>query len=110
MAPKYPMVVSAPNHYDGAPTVGEYSTSVLAELHRVGELVEAIYPDVTRHMLLVAIWFEGKYGEERFRRLWGDWARQHQFALSRPATLDPYSIPVPPADPTWLPNYPPLES
>lgn len=84
----------------GRPAMKGISTELLGDMYWAhGEAeVEADY-ELSRHELLVALWFEGTYGQPRFRRRWKAWAQQAGVVLWHTSTLDPGGVGLPPCRP-----------
>lgn len=59
----------------GRPTVKGLSTDMIASQVLVGASVEEVMAEygVNREDVLVACWFEARYGSRRFRQAWKDW-------------------------------------
>jgi hypothetical protein len=70
------------------------STEVIADLYWLGENVQDEY-SLTRHELLVALWFEATQGQPRFRRRWREWGLVASQALWK-SDSDVDSVPLPP--------------
>lgn len=94
-----PAVVVNPAVRFGRPTMSGISTEMIADMYWAGEDVEAEY-GLTRHELLVTLWFEGSQGQPRFRRRWKTWAEQTHTVLWSAGTLNPDTVPLPPTNPT----------
>lgn len=79
----------------GAPALRGISTEVIAGHYWNGEDVETDY-ELTRHELLVVLWFEATYGQPRFRRRWKAWVDGVGGVLWRSSSLDPGAVELPP--------------
>jgi hypothetical protein len=80
----------------GRPHLHGISTESIADMYWVGEDVEDDY-ELTRHELLVVLWFEATQGQPRFRRRWKAWTARVGGSLWRGSTLDQAAIELPPA-------------
>lgn len=76
--PERPHVHVDPAMRFGQPHVGGVSTEMLAGQMSAGADAEEVCEDygLTRHQLLVALWFEGTHGSKRHRKLYGGWAEK----------------------------------
>lgn len=92
-----PQVSVSPAHRFGQPHMKGIGTEMLADLYWAhGESeVEDDY-ELTRHELLVTLWFESAHGQPRFRKRWKAWLSQVEGPLWHASTLDPMSVPLPP--------------
>lgn len=92
-----PQVTVSPAHRFGRPAMKGVSTEMIADLYWAhGESeVEDDY-DLSRHELLVVLWFEGSQGMPRFRKRWGAWVRQVEGTLWKVTELDPDLVVLPP--------------
>lgn len=79
----------------GAPALRGISTEVIAGHYWLDEDVETDY-ELTRHELLVVLWFEATRGQPRFRRRWKTWAAGVEGPLWSSSSLDPGAVPLPP--------------
>jgi hypothetical protein len=70
------------------------STEMIGDLYWAGEDVEDEY-GLSRHELLVALWFEATLGQPRFRRRWREWGEMASEALWRSGP-DIDRVPLPP--------------
>ncbi len=71
------------------------STETIADAYWAGDDVEDEY-GLTRHELLVALWFEATQGQPRHRRRWKAWGEQAYRALWDTRELDPAGVELPP--------------
>jgi hypothetical protein len=69
------------------------STEMIADLFWLGEAVEDEY-GLSRHELLVALWFEGTQGCPRFRRRWRVWGETASQLLWK-SDIDVGGVPLP---------------
>ena len=90
-----PQVTVSPAHSFGRPSMRGVSTEVIADAYWLGEDVEDEY-GLTRHELLVALWFEATRGQPRFRRWWKTWAEQVGPVLRDTRSLDADALVLPP--------------
>jgi hypothetical protein len=73
------------------------STEMIADMYWVqGEDELMADYDLTRHELLVALWFEATWGCPRFRRRWKAWAEQAGQVLWNVSELDVAAVELPP--------------
>ncbi len=70
------------------------ATEFIADTYWIGDDPEDNYR-LTRHELLVALWFEATQGQPRFRRRWHQWGVTASQALWR-SEMDPGSVELPP--------------
>ena len=90
-----PQVTVSPVCRFGRPGMRGITTEAIADAYSVGEDVQADY-GLSRHELLVAVWFEGTYGAPRFRGLWREWVRRVGPILWNSLDLDPEMVELPP--------------
>lgn len=93
----------SPAHRFGRPTMRFISTDMLAGQWYAGLGEAEILGDytLTRHELLVALWYEATYGRPRFRKAWKRWADEvahPALAGSDQRAVD--ELPMPPAPAT----------
>jgi uncharacterized protein (DUF433 family) len=96
--PNLPYVVVSPRHNFGRPMVDGVPIEVLVGAVAAGEDPTAVAEeyDTTRAGVLVAVWFEAKYGGRARRRTFREWAEQVEGALWAAKTLaDHDAIPDP---------------
>lgn len=75
------------------------STEFIADAYMVdGEHAVRDDYELTRHELLVALWFEATHGQPRFRKRWKAWVREADGVLWNTPALAPDAVPLPPAD------------
>lgn len=84
----------------GASALRGISTEVIADHYWLDEDVETDY-ELTRHELLVVLWFEATYGQPRYRRRWKAWGAQAGGMLWRSSSLDPDVVELPPTRDTY---------
>jgi hypothetical protein len=70
------------------------STEAIAESHWLDDNPQDDF-GLTRHELLVALWFEATQGQPRFRRRWREWGPVASQALWK-SDSDVESVPLPP--------------
>jgi hypothetical protein len=70
------------------------STEVIAESHWLDDSPQDDF-GLTRHELLVALWFEATQGQPRFRRRWREWGRTASQALWK-SDIDVDAVQLPP--------------
>ncbi len=90
-----PAVSVNPTVRFGQPQYRGTSTEVIADTYWLGDDVEAKYI-LTRHELLVVLWFEARHGQPRFRKRWRVWLEQVGPVLWNTSALDPSVVPLPP--------------
>jgi hypothetical protein len=88
-----PQVTVSPAHRLGRPAMCGISTATIAGAYWCAEDVEGEY-GLSRHELLVALWFEATYGG--YRRQWTGWAKQVGPVLWNTLDLDPDAVELPP--------------
>lgn len=94
-----PQVTVSPAHGFGRPEMRRLPTEMLADMywaHGETDLLAADGYDLTRHELLVALWFEATQGAPRNRRRWKAWGAEVSGPLWSTSTLDPELVPLPP--------------
>ncbi|GIM88742.1 hypothetical protein [Paractinoplanes toevensis] len=89
-----PQVTVSPACRFGQPSMRGTPTEAIADYYWIGEDVEDEYT-LTRHELLVVLWFEATHGQPRFRKRWKAWAAQVHQTLWDTRTLDPMTVPLP---------------
>jgi transcriptional regulator with XRE-family HTH domain len=84
----------------GRPHIRGISCDAIADVV-LAEGVEAAMAEYTlrREDVLVACWFQGRYGRPRQRRLWRDWAEEAGGDMWHASTVDYARIPDPPDRP-----------
>ncbi|MEU4558501.1 hypothetical protein AB0F72_08925 [Actinoplanes sp. NPDC023936] len=70
------------------------STEAIADAYWLSEDVEDEY-GLSRHELLVALWFEASQGQPRFRERWREWAERVGPLLWDTRTLDVDAVELP---------------
>jgi uncharacterized protein (DUF433 family) len=96
--PNLPYVMVSPRHNFARPMVDGVPTEVLVGAVAAGEGPTAVAEeyDTTRAGVLVACWFEAKYGGRARRRAFREWAEQVEGDLWAAKTLIDYdAIPNP---------------
>lgn len=68
-----PVVAFTPMLRSGRPTMRGISTEAIADTYWLDDNPEDDY-GLTRHELLIVLWFEATHGRPRFRRRWKTWA------------------------------------
>lgn len=92
-----PQVTVSPAHRFGQPSMKGISTEMLADMYWAHGEVELLDDyELTRHELLVALWFEATQGQPRFRKRWKTWAVKAGDALWKATTIDPETVTLPP--------------
>jgi uncharacterized protein (DUF433 family) len=78
-----PVITVDPKMRWGAPHIKGVSTGAIVDTFLAGESAEAVAEDygLTRHEVLLALWFEGSYGTKKMRRLLGWWAHNVAFPV-----------------------------
>lgn len=73
-----PAVRVEPGWRFGQPHMRGISTDAIVGMYMAGESAEAVCEDygLTRHELLVVLWYEGVHGSKKRRRLLGEWAEK----------------------------------
>lgn len=79
----------------GAPAMRGISTEVIAGHYWLDEDVQTDY-ELTRHELLVVLWFEATQGQPRFRRRWKAWGVEAGLVLWPSSKLTPAAVELPP--------------
>jgi hypothetical protein len=82
-----PFVRVDPAIREGDPTLRGIPTDAIADHHWLNDDVEDDF-GLTRHELLVVLWFEGSRGQPEHRQRWGVWAEQVHGPLYRVTSLD----------------------
>lgn len=94
-----PTITVSPAHNFGRPTLDGQPTETLAEQYLTGGEHEVQKNhNISRHELLVALWYEGEHGCARHRRRWRQWARNAAIMLWAPANYDINTIELPPRE------------
>lgn len=93
--PDLPQVTVSPAHRFGRPAMNGISTEAIADHYWCDDPVEADY-NLSRHELLVALWFEAVHGQPRFRRRWKTWGKQVGQVLWDPSKVDVTAVDLPP--------------
>jgi len=92
-----PAVKVQPNMRFGRPHMNGVSTEMIADLHWAQGETEILDDyDLTRHELLVALWFEATQGQPRFRRRWKAWGAYAAGVLWKASEVNPEVVELPP--------------
>jgi uncharacterized protein (DUF433 family) len=67
----------------GQPHIGGVNTEMLAGQFSAGASLEELCEDygLTRHQVLLALWYEGTHGRKQARRLYGKWAEKAAYPV-----------------------------
>lgn len=86
MGERRPVTVDPARRF-GRPCIGLLDTDSVAGMVRAGETVDTVADeyDLTPDEVLVACWFEGRFGSKR--RVWGRWAKEAEVALGGHAPM-----------------------
>lgn len=82
----------------GQPAVKGVGVEHIAGMYLAGESIATVADEygLTRADVLVACWYQGRYGSPRWRRLWREWAETAGAAMWNTRTVDYDQIPDPP--------------
>jgi uncharacterized protein (DUF433 family) len=90
-----PVVTIDPAMRFGQPQIKGISTDAIAGMYWAGENAETVCDDygLTRHELLVALWFEGTHGERPEWKSWADDVAYPQLAGWKQLDVEGMSLP-----------------
>ena len=97
-----PFVVMRPGRLGGRPTIGHrrLSTEMIADMYwhmGFGELNDSY--DLTHGEIVVAVWYEARYGTRARRKRWAEWLEVNDARLYSPTFFG-----IPEAPPTKEPK------